>query len=126
MPSGTTQPKRRSRQKVFSICPENSTLCASSSLTRLASSTPGMRVVVNTVAPGSAPSMVRTRSPGRAGGAGSAPGLSVPRISRSVRATCSTLPSRTSWRNRLMGISTVRGASSQLWTTDSTRAAIRR
>ena len=123
--SGTIQPKSRSRQNVFSIRPENSTLCASSSLSRVESSTPGMRVVVKMATVGSAPRKVRTRSPGRGAAAGRAPGLRVPRISLSVSETRSTFSSRTRARKRLMGTSTVCGASSQLWSTDRTRAAMR-
>ncbi len=76
----------------------------------------GMRVVTKDVPASSAPSMVRSRSPGPGGGAGTAPGLTVPRMSRSVIETRSTLPSRRSARNRLIGISTGRGATSQPWT----------
>ena len=48
MPSGMIQPNTRSRTKVDSMRPVNSILCFSSSATRGASSTPGMRVTVNT------------------------------------------------------------------------------
>src|SRR5712691_8854014 len=47
------------------------------------------------------------------GGTGSTPGLALPWISRSVRATRSTLSSRSSSRNFDIGSSTGRGASSQ-------------
>ena len=125
-PRGTIQPKRKSRQKVLSTRPENSILCCSSSLTSEPSSIPGMRVVVKVVRGWSTPTKLRTLSPGPGCGAGSAPGLRVPRISRSVSETFSTLPSRTSCRNLLIGISTVRGASSQLWTSDRTTTAMSR
>ena len=68
-----------------------------------------MRVTVKTRTSSSGPSIWRRRSPGSAGGAGSAPGLARPRISRSVRATFSIWSARSSSRNFDIGISTLRG-----------------
>ncbi len=125
MPSGMTQPNRRSFQKVDSIRPENSTLCASISATSGCSSTPGMRVTEKTRTSSSGPSHWRRRSPGKAGGAGRAPGLAIPRISRSVRATRSILSARSSSRNLEYGSSTLRGASSQDCSSDSSSTTTR-
>ena len=63
MPSGMTQPKKRSRRNVDSIRPVNSTLCFSSSVMSGASSTPGMRVTVKMRTSASEPSHWRRRSP---------------------------------------------------------------
>ncbi len=126
IPSGTTQPKIRSRQNVFSTRPENSTLAASSSFRSVESSMAGMRVVVKVTGPDSAPRNVLSRSPGPGAGVGSAPGFSVPRISRSVSDTFSTLPSRSKATNRLIGISIGRGATSQPWITNRTVSAMKR
>ncbi len=122
-PSGMIHPKKRSRTNVDSIRPVNSTLCFSSSAMRGASSTPGMRVTVNTRTSASEPSHWRSRSPGPLGGVVRASGLAMPRISFSVRATFSTLSVRTSSRNFDIGISTVRGACSQDWSRRRTMAA---
>ena len=116
----------RSRQNVLSTRPENSTLAASSSFMSCESSMAGMRVVVKMVGPDSLPRRVLSLSPGPGGGVGRASGLSVPRISRSVRETFSTFPSRSSERNLLRGISMARGATSHPWTTNRTVSAMKR
>ena len=124
--SGMTQPKSRSFQKVVSMRPANSTLCARSSLMSCWSSTSGMRVVTKTRVSSSLPSSLRSRSPGALGGEGRAPGLAIPRISRSVTATFSTSSAFRSSKNFDIGISIVRGASSQLCKNDRTITATRR
>ena len=123
MPSGITQPKKRSRRKVDSIFPVNSTRCCSSSVMMRCSSTPGMRVTVNTRTSASVPSHWRSRSPAPPGGAGSVSGFATPRISLSVSATRSILSARRRSRNFDIGSSTVRGARSQDCRSDRTTAA---
>src|SRR5439155_25060301 len=80
-PRGMIQPKKRSRTKVDSILPVNSTLCRSSSAMSGASSTPGMRVTVNTRTSASEVSHWRSRSPAPLGPVGSASGFAMPRLS---------------------------------------------
>jgi len=60
---------------------------------------------------------------GALGGAGRAPGLAMPRISRSVTATFSIWSALRSSRNFDIGISIVRGDSSQLCRNDRTMIA---
>ena len=86
----------------------------------------GIRVVVKMLGPDSLPRRFLSLSPAPGGGAGRAPVLRVPRISRSVRETRSTFPSRTRERNLLGGISTARGATSHPWTTNRTVRAMKR
>ena len=62
---------------------------------------------------------------GGLGGAGRAPGLASPRISRSVSATFSILPARSNSRNSDIGSSMVRGARSQDCRRDRITAATR-
>ena len=124
--SGMTQPKSRSFQNVVSMRPANSTLCARSSSTSRWSSTSGMRVVTKTRGSSSLPSILRSRSPAAVGGAGSAPGLAMPRISRSVTATFSIWSASSSSRNFDIGISMVRGASSHDCKNESTMTATSR
>jgi hypothetical protein len=124
MPRGMIQPKNRSRRKVESMRPVNSTLYCSSSVTRRWSSTPGMRVTVK-ARTSSDPRRCRSQSPALPVGAGRASGRAIPRISRSLMATRSTFPARTSSRNFDMGSSTVRGARSQDWRSVRTRTTSR-
>src|SRR5437879_3272700 len=110
MPSGRTQPKKRSRRNVDSIFPVNSTLCASSSVTRRASSMPGMRVTVKTRTSELEPSSSRNRSPAPPGAVGRVSGFATPRISRLVIATRSILSARSRSWNCHIGSRTPRGA----------------
>ena len=125
MPSGMIQ-LRRSRTNVDSMRPVNSILCFSSSATSGASSTPGMRVTVNTRTSADWVSHWRRRSPAPLGPVGRASGFAMPRICRSVSATFSILSERTRSRKRDIGISTVRGAWSQACSTRRTVAATNR
>ena len=87
-PIGRSQPKIRSRTRVDSIRPENSTLWASSSRRSAASSAPGMRTATKRT-PGVHP--VRRASHCGAGAGASAIGsLRTPRISRSPKETRAT------------------------------------